>query len=328
MQRKAEKTAYLLPLVYFLPLMVVLFGALSSCQASKDTGSDSKVDERASQISITPSVLDLFSCKPADAAFVAAHRGTQGGSPYPENTLEGLKALAEKGVQFAEVDVARLKDGTMILWHDGVWDRGSTGKGPIAASTWADAEKLLTKDTLGNVTSFRPSKFMDVLAWAKDDIYLEIDFKSSVNTGQVISAIRDAGMIDQVILISYSVEQALELHTHAPEAALSVGISKPGDIKALEIRGIPKSVMTGWTGRGPQSNALEERMRLNQIPILAGSFFDLDDKLQKTGRFEEYLEFAKPADLVVTTYALDAQKVLGLSKNRKDEISACLKKTK
>ena len=306
--------------------LVVLFGALTSCQQSMGTTKTAKVDENTHQNSYYPSVLELFSCKPNDAAFVAAHRGTHEGSAFPENTLESLQALVAAKVKFAEVDVARIKDGTLILWHDGTWERASTGKGPIAASTWDQAEKLLTKDTNGNLTSIRPSKFSDVLKWAKDKIYLEIDFKSSVDQAKVIEAIRNADMIDQVILISYNPTQALELHALAPEAALSVSIFKPGDIKALAVRGIPKTVMTAWTGKGPLTQPLVQALRQNNIPILAASFFSLDDQLQKTGAFEDYVSFAKNADLVVSDFAFDAQPTLILSNEQETQLNSCLDK--
>jgi len=312
------------PKVVFTAAIVAFLGTLSSCKASTNPQTESKINERAAQNAKFPSVLELFACKPDEAAFVAAHRGTHEGSTFPENTTESLQALAAAKVMFAEIDVARLKDGTLILWHDGTWERGSTGKGPISASTWADAEKLLTKDTNGDLTSIRPSKFSDTLKWSKDKIYLEIDFKSSVDPKKVIAAIKNAGMIDQVILIAYNTEQALEFHKLAPTAALSVSTFKPGAIKALQVKGIPKSVMAGWTGRDPITPALESALRKNGIPILGASFFSLDDELQKTRNFQEYVNFAKPADLVVTDFAFDAQPALNLTDQQNKEMQNCL----
>jgi len=304
-------------------ILVAIIGTLSSCKASTGTTIDSKVDENAPVKTAFPSVLELFSCKPNEAAFVAAHRGTHEGSEFPENTLESLQALHEANVKFAEIDVARLKDGTLILWHDGVWERSSNGSGPIAASTWSDAAKLLTKTTDGDLTSIRPSKFEDALSWAKDKMYLEIDLKSSASAKNVVQTIRDADMLDQVILISYDDPQAIELQKLAPEAALSVGIFNPGAIKALEVKGIPKSNMTGWTGRGAKSD-LVSVLRKNNIPILAGSFFDLDDKLQANKNFDAYIDYAENADLVVTDFAFDAQPVLDLTAAQQNQLDSCL----
>jgi glycerophosphoryl diester phosphodiesterase len=308
--------------------LVAFFSALSACEASFAPTNESTVDENVPVSASFPSVLELFSCKPDTAAFIAAHRGTHEGSEYPENTLESLKALHDANVKFAEIDVARLKDGTMILWHDGTWERSSNGFGPIAASTWVDAEKLLTKTTDGQLAAYRPSRFDDVLAWSKNRMYLEVDLKSSANPAKVIEAIHKADMLDQVILIAYSTEQALELHNLAPKAAISVSIFKPGAIKATEVRGIPKSVMTAWTGRGPLTEALVAALRKDNIPILAASFFSLDEELQKSGEFNHYIDFGKNADLVVTDFAFDAQPVLEFTTAQQVDMEKCLKTIK
>lgn len=307
-------------------LFCALAGTLSSCQAGNTPSITATVDEKDHKITPFPSVLEVFSCKPANLAFVAAHRGTHEGSDFPENALESLKELHRNGITFAEIDVARINGTTQILYHDGTWDRGSTGSGPIAVSTWAASQKFLLKDTNGNITSFRPTAFADVLTWAHGKMYLEIDFKSSVNEAEVVQAIRSAEMIDQVILISYSADQAVRLHKLAPKAALSVGIFKPGDIKALEVRGIPISVMTAWTGRGPLSQELADSLRAKNIPILAASFFDLDDKLQASGKFSAYTGFAKSPDLVVSDFAFDAQPVLEIKANDLKTYNACISK--
>ncbi|PHR91625.1 MAG: hypothetical protein COA69_10535 [Robiginitomaculum sp.] len=303
----------------------LLLGTLSSCQEPTSTANKARVDERDGNITPISSVLDMFSCKPAHVAFVAAHRGTVEASAFPENALQSLQALHANGVPFAEIDVARLKDGTQILFHDGVWDKRSTGTGPIVASDWDASQKLLLKDTNGQLTSIRPSRFEDVLAWAKNRMYLEIDFKSSADPAQIISAIRAANMINQVILISYNTDQAVSLHKLAPKAALSVGISKIGDVKALEARGIPTEVMTAWTGGGPLEKSLAKSLRAKNIPILAASFFDLDEQLQKSGDFEQYVEFARLPDLVVSDQAYAAQGMLSIKGEDLMVMEACLR---
>jgi len=330
----SSKTFRLSNTIALLVLSTVLASTLSSCQKHSIPTENLKVNEKSRNITSTndnitpyPSVLSLFACKPAHRAFVAAHRGTHEGSTFPENTLESLQELHAKGVPFAEIDIARLKDGTQFLFHDGTWDRGTTGTGPIAVSSWQQSQLLLLKDTNGDLTSYRPSAFSNVLAFAKDKIYLEIDFKSSVDEAKVVDSIRAADMLDQVILIAYDNDQALRLHKLAPTAALSVGIFKPADIEMFENLGIPASVMTAWTGRGPITDELAKALRARKIPILAGSFFDLDDKLQASGNFTPYTQYAVHPDLVVSDFAFDTQPVLEITGDDKIKMEACLKKT-
>jgi glycerophosphoryl diester phosphodiesterase len=325
-EKSAKRNFKLQRLFLSTAVFTLIVGTLASCQASNTPTNSAKIDDSAVNITALPSVLSLFACKTDGLAFVAAHRGTVEGSEFPENSLGSLKALHEHGVLFAEIDIARLKDGTQILFHDGVWDKRSNGIGPIAATTWEQSQKLLLKDTNGQLTASRPQSFADVLSWAKDKIYLEIDFKSSSDPKQVIKAIRTAGMIDQVILISYTTEQAINLHTLAPDAALSVGIFKPSDIDSLNKAGIPIDKMTAWTGKGPLTQELVSALRRNHIPVLAASFFNLDDEVKNTGNTSLYTDFAKLPDLVVTDSAFDAQTMMAFSKTELDSQQACLSK--
>ena len=297
------------PKIVIMVIFTIILSALSSCQAPTDTAHDAKIDEKARNITPFLSVLQAFHCKPNNSVFVAAHRGTQKNSSYPENALASLKALYAKGIIFAEIDIARLKDGTLILYHDGTWERGSTGKGVVATTPWAKSQTYLLKDTRGNISAFRPSRLEEVLTWAKDKMYLEIDFKSSVNEARVIDAIRSANMLNQTILISYNPKQAVRLHKLAPNAAISVSLRKPGDIKALEIRGLPINVMSAWAGKTPISKKLHAALRKHRIPILTPRFSHGDKQIQNFKTSKQYKLYANSIDLLVTDYAFDAQQV-------------------
>ncbi|PHS35866.1 MAG: hypothetical protein COA91_12860 [Robiginitomaculum sp.] len=327
----ASKKIKLGNVITLLVLSTVLTGPLSSCQAGNTPSNTVKVNDKgrnitSNNVDITPipSILALFACKPSDAAFVAAHRSTHKGSKFPENAIEGLQALYDNSVPFAVINVARLKDGTQIVFHDDTWDRGSTGTGPITATDWAASQLLFLKDTNGEITSYHPSAFADVLAFAKDKLYLEIDFNASVDEAKVIDSIRTASMLGQVILISYNSEQALRLHKLAPKAALSVGINKPSDLKIYEQLGIPENVLTAWTGAGPITDELAETLRTRKIPILAGSFFGFDDILQTSGDLTPYIDYAVYPDLIVTDYAFDVQPVLEIAGDANTKMENCL----
>ncbi len=320
-------------ITYFAVLALIFF-ALSSCQRQYGADKNVKLNERVRKIAsnsanITPrvSVFQVFACKPARLAFVAAHRGVDSESDLPENSLIGLQKLVETGVMFAEIDVAQLKDGTLILFHDGVWNEDAEGpktilQKPVAATIWEESQKLLLKNTKGNITAYRPSRFQDVLEFAKDKIYLEIDFKSSASEKEVIAAIRKADMIDRVILIAYTNEQALRLHKLAPEAMLSIGINKIGDVKAFKVRGIAVDKISAWTGKGPVTKTLEAGLRAKNIPILGASFLAFDEKKSNKN---DFINFAKPLDLVVTDVTYKAQEALRFSPQDKAAFEKCLK---
>jgi glycerophosphoryl diester phosphodiesterase len=180
----------------------------STAKTASETPSNTKL----------PPIRKALSCLPNGAAMIAAHRGTdERWKDIAENSIGGLKALIDHGTLMAEIDVAGLRDNTLITFHDGVWDKISTGKGPIAASRQSDLENILLKSRAGGLTADRPPRFADMLNAAKGKIYMEVDFKSSADPKDVIDAIRGADMADQVLLIAYNAGQAAELKRLAPE---------------------------------------------------------------------------------------------------------------
>ncbi len=287
---------------------------LAAC-ASETTQSpkaSSSATEVSAATSPAPSLRRQFECLPEEAAFIAAHRGTSKGEGLAENSASALKALIDAGITVAEVDVAGLKDGTHILFHDGVWDEKSTGNGPVAASSWADAEKILLQDTDGDLTADRPVKLVDALAIAKDRLYLEIDFKSSAKYETVIEAVRDAGMANQVILIAYNDAQARKMAKLAPEMMLSVGVSEQGAIEGLEQQGVKRENMNAWVGRGPYDKPVIDRLQKAGLHILAWPGRAYVD------------ETAGLATLVVSDYALNYDGIIGLSDVGRANYESCL----
>lgn len=65
---------------------------------------------------------------------VAAHRGDWRNAC--ENSLEAIENAVQMGVDIVEVDLARTKDGHLILLHDNTLDRTTTGKGNRKNIRW------------------------------------------------------------------------------------------------------------------------------------------------------------------------------------------------
>lgn len=68
------------------------------------------------------------------------HRGAAGYAP--ENTLEGIREAAHRGVRSVEVDAKLTSDGVVILMHDDTLDRTTTGRGAVAGTTHAEIAAL------------------------------------------------------------------------------------------------------------------------------------------------------------------------------------------
>lgn len=257
-----------------------------------------------------PTLKQRLSCLPQAGALAAAHRGTSRGKGLAENGAQSLEALLIGGVRVVEIDVARLKSGEHVLFHDGVWDEKSTGTGVVAASSWTQIQRYLLKDDKGKVTSDTPILLPDYLRLTKGRAHVEIDFKSSAKYETVIRYIRDADMSDDVILIAYSEGQAAKLARLAPEMALSVPLKTLADIDVYTRAGVKTENLYAWTGRG--GDGIEAALRDRGITVLTSS--------RDVGA-------AKEAAIVVSDYALDLNPIegaIGLSKAEQDSYLACL----
>jgi len=240
-----------------------------------------------------------FKCLPESAAILAAHRGTSKQEGLSENSKDGLLALINHGVLIAEIDVAQSKDGVHFLYHDGVWEDDSTGRGAVAATNWSDAQKFLLNDTEGKLTSQTLSSLDDYLKIAQNKIYLEIDFKSSADYRDVIKAIRRYDMADKVILIAYSNKQAEQLARLAPNMMISMSVRGKNDLDNYKRGGIKTNNIAAWTGRDGPNSTLVSLLKQNNIPVLT---YPSRDKARS---------LIKAVDLIVTDYALDQKPIIG-----------------
>jgi len=223
---------------------------------------------------------------------MASHRGTSRSWNLPENSLSALNKLIQNGYKIAEIDIASTRDGALFTFHDGVWEEGSTGKGAVAATNSAELEKILLKTRRGTITSERPPLLTDMLALAKDRIYLEIDFKSSAKYEPVLKAIRQADMADQVVLIAYSDGQARKLARLAPDMLLSV---PPSSAR-------PESLV--WFGADAVGDP--------QVKAIRNIGADIIGRVWKRRDERQLGTMLKNANLVVTDYIEQYDPIMGL----------------
>ena len=291
--------------ISILATALLLGTALTACKAAQ-TAQDAapQITETTTKL---PPIRKALDCLPQEAAMIAAHRATdKRWKDVAENSLTSLKKLIRHGTLMAELDVAGLKDDTLISFHDGVWDEISTGKGPIAVSTKSDLDTILLKSRAGKLTADRPPLFADMLNTAKGKLYVEVDFKSSANPADVIRAIRDADMADQVLLIAYNPKQAAQFERLAPEMLRS---NPPEAAKAGHAV---------WLGYGVANGDGREAQRLkSKGNIIIGRIGD-------PNRQPPLTKLINAADILVSDYAQKRDAVIGLKGQERTEYQACM----
>jgi glycerophosphoryl diester phosphodiesterase len=76
-----------------------------------------------------------------------AHRG--GSVLRPENTIVAFDHAVELGVDGLECDVQLSRDGAVVVMHDPTLERTTDGRGPVAAHTLDELERLDAGATFG-----------------------------------------------------------------------------------------------------------------------------------------------------------------------------------
>ncbi len=193
-----------------------------------------------------------FDClRTEGGAIIGAHRGGYGGA-LPENAVETVMATASAMPMLAELEVAGARDG-LVMMHDDTLDRTTTGTGPVLAASVADVTSLRLEAPDGSVTAWSPPTLRRMLYEAGGRVVLQLDFKDGASPEAVARELAAVGLSDDVVIITYSLEQAAQVHRAMPDAMISVSIDAASEVDTLAGAGVPLNRVLAWTGtRAPR----------------------------------------------------------------------------
>ncbi len=160
---------------------ILLLAAVCGCGAS------SKISRSETQLN-SPNAKRIL---------VAAHRGDWRNEP--ENSLPALKNAIAMGVDIAEFDLKRSKDGILVIMHDKTLDRTTDGKGKMEDYTLGELKKLRLRNGLGRPTENHIPTFSEYLDAGRGAILLDVD-KGYDYFPEVVKMLRDKNMLDQAII--------------------------------------------------------------------------------------------------------------------------------
>lgn len=243
---------------------------------------------------------------------VSAHRGGKGYVGYPENCLETMQYV-KKHIPNAlfEIDVAKSKDGVLLLMHDNALDRTSTGSGRVDQNNWEALSKLKLKDNFDSIVDFKIPLFKDVLDWAKkDNAILTVDIKRSVDPEEVLHFIEENDALNQSVIITYSMETAQKLYKLNPNVVLSVSIRNMEEFNRAANSGIPWKNMVAFTGTKLSDPSLYNKLHKKGVMCMLGTLGNLDRQAAAKGD-HLYKEWAKLGiDIFAADRALEVQKAI------------------
>lgn len=137
---------------------------------------------------------------------VIAHRGFS--SIAPENTLIAFKKAIEIGADYFELDVQKTRDNKAVVIHDATIDRTSSanGKGEIVQMNADELKNVkvgYTKKFGDQYKNEKTPTLREALEVGKGKIKVCIEIKSYGLEQEVLNAVNDLGVNDQVIIFSF-----------------------------------------------------------------------------------------------------------------------------
>ena len=126
------------------------------------------------------SIFILSSCMEKKKPIIIGHRGAMGHET--ENTLASIKSAMALKVDMIEIDVFKLKNGEVVVFHDDTVDRLTDAKGHIEDFSFEELRKLVVE---GGHTIPTLEEVLDVM---DAEVDLNIELKGA-NTAERVNEI-------------------------------------------------------------------------------------------------------------------------------------------
>ena len=176
-----------------------------------------------------------------DPGSVEIHAHRAGPPPAPENTLAALERAIDEGAHYSEIDVQRTRDGVVVVVHDADYMRVAGDPRRVRDADWAEVAELVQRPDDGSPPEERRLATLDdFLERARNRIGLNIELKyygpDPELAPEVVRIVREAGMEDQVVLMSLSPEPLRRIRELAPDLTLGyVSAVAVGDMSRLPV---------------------------------------------------------------------------------------------
>jgi glycerophosphoryl diester phosphodiesterase len=136
---------------------------------------------------------------------ITAHRGASAAAP--ENSMAAFRAALEAGADYAELDVQRTRDGTLVVVHDGDLLRMGGDPRKVADLTAAEIAAIdIGRKVAPAFAGEHPPTLAEVIALVRGRMKLNIELKYNVPdpglAPAVVELLRDEDFLDQAVITS------------------------------------------------------------------------------------------------------------------------------
>ena len=158
-----------------------------------------------------------------------AHRGLS--AQAPENTLAAVRAAHDAGIDWVELDVQLLGDGTPVIWHDRDLKRCSNGRGRLDDLSRDDAAHLDAGGWFGEAFAGEPMATLTQMLELIDALDMGLNLELKVNRGRdpdaladgVLPMLLEARPAQRLIVSSFHAPALERARRHAPPERLPLG---------------------------------------------------------------------------------------------------------
>ena len=157
-------------------------------------------------------VLGFLSSKACDTTKIIAHRGVS--SLAPQNTLAAFQLGIDMGVDYLELDVQQSSDDSLMVIHDATLNSTTNGAGNVIDKTYLELKTLDAGSWFSpNFIGEQIPTLYEALALAKGKAKVCVELKAANIEAQAVSMIEDLGMVDDVVIFSFDLNQLYTIKT-------------------------------------------------------------------------------------------------------------------
>ncbi len=155
---------------------------------------------------------------------ITAHSGCNNTLP---NTLESIIVGMESGADFVEVDVRSTKDGLPVLFHEDFVKTIDHGAVRICDFTLSELNGLIKTDSKVKNQITEIITFDDAISVAKEfGGLLNVDIKDDSCIVPMVKAVREADMVDSIVITGCEYARAASLKKNYPEFQVLLNLNE------------------------------------------------------------------------------------------------------
>ena len=189
---------------------------------------------------------------------------------YPENSIPAIEHCIALGIDMAEIDVRKTKDGVLVCLHDSNIKNVTNGSGEVASMTYAEVCQYDMKSREKDVVSpgVKIPTLEEMLLACKDRIWVNLDLsKTTIPAREIMQVIEKTGMLDQVTCYTgssadlgkeyYEIDNRISIHLSVSSTSAIGNIAGTKSVPLFQIN--TAKYWDGTSASSDLSNAIRKR---------------------------------------------------------------------